>query len=476
MDGDNYWSMFWRIAMPLARPALIVTSIFEFKASWTDLTEAAHLPARPTRSSRSRAGSTTCSACSGRAAAATATTRCHRRHGARDAADDHHLLPRPAVLHRGHRHPGTQGLDGRVGQRPVAAGGDGARGVAARPVLALDIGGTKLAAGVVDAAGRVHSFVVEPTERDEGPDAGAGAAVRARPPRGRRSRARLGRDRRGRDRLRRAARRRRAGVLIAPPHLPGWRDVPVVGARRARVRPARRCSRTTRPRRPPASTATAPGAGTRNMVYLTISTGVGGGVVIDGAPLPRLDRERRRARPRHGRLARPARAAAAAGAAASRRTSRAPRSPSARARRGCRPRPPSEVAAAARGGRAGARPVWDETVEALACGLDVDREPLRAGARRRRRRRDAVRRAAARRRCASACAQRRCGPRRRACEIVRAALGDAVGVVGAAADRRTTGRRRVDVARLMALAEHVEALARAGRRAAAAGRRGRARR
>ncbi|HEX7084352.1 MAG TPA: carbohydrate ABC transporter permease [Gaiellaceae bacterium] len=37
MDGDNYWSMFWRIAFPLARPALIVTFVLEFKASWTDL-------------------------------------------------------------------------------------------------------------------------------------------------------------------------------------------------------------------------------------------------------------------------------------------------------------------------------------------------------------------------------------------------------------------------------------------------------
>jgi multiple sugar transport system permease protein len=37
MDGDNYWTMFWRIAAPLARPAMIVTFIFEFKASWTEL-------------------------------------------------------------------------------------------------------------------------------------------------------------------------------------------------------------------------------------------------------------------------------------------------------------------------------------------------------------------------------------------------------------------------------------------------------
>lgn len=37
MDGDNYLTMFWRIALPLAKPALIVTFLFEFKAKWTDL-------------------------------------------------------------------------------------------------------------------------------------------------------------------------------------------------------------------------------------------------------------------------------------------------------------------------------------------------------------------------------------------------------------------------------------------------------
>jgi multiple sugar transport system permease protein len=40
MDGDNYWSMFWRIAVPLAKPALIVTAVFEFKANWTELQKA----------------------------------------------------------------------------------------------------------------------------------------------------------------------------------------------------------------------------------------------------------------------------------------------------------------------------------------------------------------------------------------------------------------------------------------------------
>ena len=37
MDGDNYFTMFWRIALPMAKPALIVTFLFEFKAKWNDL-------------------------------------------------------------------------------------------------------------------------------------------------------------------------------------------------------------------------------------------------------------------------------------------------------------------------------------------------------------------------------------------------------------------------------------------------------
>jgi multiple sugar transport system permease protein len=37
IDGDNYFSMFRRIALPLAKPALIVVVIFELQAKWFDL-------------------------------------------------------------------------------------------------------------------------------------------------------------------------------------------------------------------------------------------------------------------------------------------------------------------------------------------------------------------------------------------------------------------------------------------------------
>ena len=37
VDGASYPGLFWRIAFPLIRPALLVVLVFEFKASWTDL-------------------------------------------------------------------------------------------------------------------------------------------------------------------------------------------------------------------------------------------------------------------------------------------------------------------------------------------------------------------------------------------------------------------------------------------------------
>jgi multiple sugar transport system permease protein len=37
VDGASYLELFRKIALPLTRPALIVTFVFEFRASWTDL-------------------------------------------------------------------------------------------------------------------------------------------------------------------------------------------------------------------------------------------------------------------------------------------------------------------------------------------------------------------------------------------------------------------------------------------------------
>lgn len=37
VDGCGFFALFWRMAIPLARPALIIVFIFEVQASWTDL-------------------------------------------------------------------------------------------------------------------------------------------------------------------------------------------------------------------------------------------------------------------------------------------------------------------------------------------------------------------------------------------------------------------------------------------------------
>ncbi len=155
-------------------------------------------------------------------------------------------------------------------------------GSAARPghVLALDIGGTKLAAGVVESSGTVRSFLVVPSEADNGPESVLERLFEL----GLRAVAESGLDWADISTVGIGcggpldAER---GILVAPPHLPGWRDVPVTAlAEQAYDRPALLEND---------GTAAAAGehrygagAGARNMVYLTISTGVGGGVVLDG--------------------------------------------------------------------------------------------------------------------------------------------------------------------------------------------------
>src|SRR5205085_183010 len=150
-------------------------------------------------------------------------------------------------------------------------------GVTHGPVLGLDIGGTKLAAGVVDSDGQVAGFAVVPTEAARGPDDGlrrlfalgrqavedAGAEVAA-----------VGIGCGG-------PLDSAAGVLVAPLHLPGWTDVRIVELASAEFgRPAALDN--------DATAAAAgehrfgAGRGTSNMVYLTVSTGVGGGVILDG--------------------------------------------------------------------------------------------------------------------------------------------------------------------------------------------------
>jgi glucokinase len=253
-----------------------------------------------------------------------------------------------------------------TGLDTAAPDGAGAAAAGRGAVLGLDIGGTKLAAGVVTPDGRVLSFTVCETHAEEGPDAGLGrlfelgrsAVAEAGIPWERVGAVGIGAG---------GPLDARRGVLVAPPHLPGWREVPIVARAEAMYGLPAALEND--------ATAAAAGehrygagAGTRHMVYLTISTGVGGGIVIDGALY-------RGATGNGGELGhvsvdwngRPCRGCGRAGCleAYVSGTSIAERAREA----GLGDLRASDVADAARAGDPVAAEVWEETVEALSCGL-----------------------------------------------------------------------------------------------------------
>ena len=235
----------------------------------------------------------------------------------------------------------------------------------ARAVLGLDIGGTKIAAGVVGADGSVQGFVTAPTEAHRGPENGLERLFEL----GRRAVAEAGvswstveavgigcggpLDSAN-------------GILIAPLHLHGWRDVHVTELATAALgRPAvldndavAACAGEHR---------YGAGRGTSDMVYLTISTGVGGGAVVDGAlhrgrtgnggELGHVTVDWR------GRLCgcgrRGCLEAYCSGTSIAERAHEA----------GMQGATAADVARAAQAGDAVAKRIWDETCEALASGI-----------------------------------------------------------------------------------------------------------
>jgi glucokinase len=146
-------------------------------------------------------------------------------------------------------------------------------------VGAVDLGGTKILSLVLDRAGNVRGRDLRPTEAAAGPDVVLG---------------------RVRDSLREALRaagtgaRLRAagiaapgpidferGVVVEAPNLPGWQNVEAA----ARLGSMLDCPTVLENDANAAAwgefTAGA-GRGARHMIYLTISTGIGGGLVLDG--------------------------------------------------------------------------------------------------------------------------------------------------------------------------------------------------
>jgi len=152
------------------------------------------------------------------------------------------------------------------------------------PVLAIDLGGTQIRTALITPDRSVLARRAEPTHDDDGVDAVLArvielaratrteAAARGLPPPigvGVSSPGPLDPYR---------------GVVLAPPNLAGWRDVPlrdVVG--RALELPTF-VERDTNVAAQ-AEWRYGAGSGTRHLVYITVSTGVGAGAIIDGRPL-----------------------------------------------------------------------------------------------------------------------------------------------------------------------------------------------
>lgn len=151
----------------------------------------------------------------------------------------------------------------------------------AKAALALDIGGTKLAVAVATPDGALHGYRVEPTRRDEGPGviiprlfAMGHAAIAEVAAEGIGPVGAVGISCGG-------PLDAAAGVLVNPLHLPGWIDIPIVqmaiddfGIPAALENDATAGAL--------AEYRYGAGRGTSTELYLTVSTGIGGGAIVDG--------------------------------------------------------------------------------------------------------------------------------------------------------------------------------------------------
>jgi len=147
-------------------------------------------------------------------------------------------------------------------------------------VLALDIGGTKLAAGIVDSGGNILARAEVPTLATEGVERVLDRIIRlakvvlSAPGISGRGIQRIGIGCAG-------PVDRQAGLVLNPPNLPGWIRVPLVDyLEKALGHPAVLEN--------DANAAAlgefryGAGKGANSLVYLTVSTGIGGGIILDG--------------------------------------------------------------------------------------------------------------------------------------------------------------------------------------------------
>ncbi len=147
-------------------------------------------------------------------------------------------------------------------------------------LLGHDIGGTKLAVTVADRSGKILRKIRRPTEAERGPRAVVSSLVDMS--REAMARAALGpEDLAGVGVSCGGPLDTETGVVYAPPNLPGWDEVPLKAwlesalALPVFVENDANASAL-------AEWSFGAGRGCRHMVYMTMSTGIGGGIILDG--------------------------------------------------------------------------------------------------------------------------------------------------------------------------------------------------
>jgi glucokinase len=147
-------------------------------------------------------------------------------------------------------------------------------------VLGIDIGGTKLAAGVVEASGRILVRGSTPTVATEGPERVLARTVQL-------AKCLLTKPGIPATAIRRIGIGcagpvdRQAGLILNPPNLPGWVRIPLVEhiqtalGREAILENDANAAALGEFR-------FGAGKGAESLVYLTVSTGIGGGIILGG--------------------------------------------------------------------------------------------------------------------------------------------------------------------------------------------------
>jgi glucokinase len=146
--------------------------------------------------------------------------------------------------------------------------------------LGIDLGGTKILTAVVDASGKIISADQGLTPSREGHEAGVSSILRS-------AAAALGEAGVAAEDLSAVGvgapglSNPETGVLYTSPNLPGWRDVPLrdmieagLGRKAFIINDANAAA--------VGELHYGAARGARNFIYITVSTGIGGGIIVDG--------------------------------------------------------------------------------------------------------------------------------------------------------------------------------------------------